>query len=218
MLNKKISILIGWMTAILVLISLLGFSANQNSDSSKLVHLKLKQTKVVSDNFDTPDTLFLELGIIPGSLYGAPLKDKYWMIDMSLESKPSIDLKRFGSEIVGYSAANIESEYNKGLNIEPASTKYLRLSTFGYDAGKDMFLSGGLEDDEENFIMLAYFSEPCTLLGEIDFGVEGIYKHDIRISEAGLHALIAVHDGNKYEVTKLKKASLIFVVFNNYIQ
>ena len=62
------------------------------TENSIYIDLKLKRTPSVEDKIDVPDTIFLELGVITGKLYGSPLADTYWFIDMSEKKRPAIKI------------------------------------------------------------------------------------------------------------------------------
>lgn len=176
------------------------------------VALKAQITEAIKGKINKREAIYLELGVIPGALYGKPIDEPFWYIDMNEDSAPSLDFARFPRELNNYAENWKDIEANNGLIMTPSNTKIMRLSTFGFDVENKKYLAGGLQDEKGNFIILVYFNKPCTITGIKDFGASGVFNHNITIDSAGLYKLAARQENGQYTFVVERSLESIIVV------
>ena len=159
-------------------------------EGSDLIELKLNALTQVTKKADEKGNIFLELGVIPGAIYGAPLNQPKWYVDLYNSSKPTFNYTAFEDNFKLYAKSLIPNKYSADLKVEPANTQFVRASTFGIDFKEKKHLSGGLINDDGDFLFLMYFDRACKITGDNDFGNEGIFRHEIDIPKAGLYRVV----------------------------
>lgn len=171
------------------------------------VHIALdtEATPIIIEKMKEGNKILLKLGVIPGDLYGTPLVNPYWYIDLNESLGPSIEIMSFEKGLQKHARPYNEVEHNFKLDVEPKNTGLVRVSTFGLNATTQSYLSGGLKDKYGNYILLVYFDRPCKISGLIDFNTQGVFTHHIEIPEAGLYQLKII-DNKGYTTVKASRA------------
>lgn len=167
----------------------------------------------IAEKLTKREAVYLELGVIPGALYGSPLDEPLWYIDMSEVSAPAFDPVNFARELKKYAKPAVESSYQ--IEVIPKNTKFLRVSTLGVDAQDKKYLNGGLRDEKGDYLMLAYFDRPCRITGQADFDEDGIYEHDIKIEKPGIYKLIAQPFQGRQKISAYSNQKTIGVILSN---
>lgn len=201
-------------TTLLCLLCMVVFGcANQSVQHAHInfIPLMAKPTPAIHAEIAKKESVYLVLGVIPGAIYGSPLKNTNWFIDMNPQEKPKIDVNQFVESVALFSAEKIDHPYNENLSIKPKNTKFARISTFGWLSNPSIDLGGGLEDKDGKFIVLAYFDRACTLMGLHHF--DGTpYHHKVVIEKPGLYNLIGNLSNGEYTITAEQSDESIFVV------
>ncbi|WP_139309728.1 hypothetical protein [Teredinibacter haidensis] len=200
------------LTIIFLALSVLGCANAINPNTKEFIPISAIPTGATEGRIVSPDKIYLELGVIPGALYGAPYNEPSWYIDLYPENQPEIDVTVLSKALKKYASKMTGNPINNGLVLEPNQTKFVRVSTFGSAPNEFIRFSGGLEDEYGNFLVLAYFDRKCTLRGTKDFGEEGIYHHNLVIDGPGLYKLIATYSDGAYTLTAEKNNKLIYAV------
>ncbi len=177
-----------------------GCSIYQKSILSKNTSLKPIVSEEIKHKMNEGQSVYLQLGVIPGAIYGAPQKEPEWYIDLNENLNPTLDFERLELELLKIAKPQ-DASLTYSLKIEPVYTKLVRVSTFGYDKKSKTLLSGRLSDESNNAILLVYFDRACTVTGSLDFGKKGIFNHKIEIPHAGLYRLIIIKGGKDSVVT-----------------
>ena len=172
-----------------------------HSDPST-VDLILNGLNGIDKKAEEKGVIFLQLGVIPGKIYGSPLQDPKWYIDLHKDSKPVLNQDELAFTLSHYSGQLNESKFSEGLTITPKDTQIVRASTFGADYKQQLLLSGSMRNKHGDFVVLLYADRACKITGDIDFGEEGVYKHAIDIPRAGLYRLIIKDDKSPLKIIK----------------
>lgn len=114
----------------------------------------LRNTDFLSTDANV-EKLYLELGVVPGGLYGNVKSRPKWYVHLNPGSITNFDFANFENNFLRYAKAN-NNRYDS-LKIDPIETKIARVSTFGLDRDTGKRYGSELLDNESRVIMLAYF-------------------------------------------------------------
>ena len=198
--------------AILLLLSFTLFSCAHNQDapieqqSKPTQAIKSSEQNIIEPKLNIPDDIskkaqqanvvFFDIGVIPGNLYGNPLPEPRWYTDLYTAAKPTLNITEIEHNFSLFAQPLNSNTYTANLVVSPSNTKLVRASTFGIDLIDEQYLSGGLKHENGDFLLLVYFDQACTIKGLVDFGIQGVFNHDINVPKAGLYTLIIDKDNN----------------------
>jgi len=174
----------------------------QDFKGAHWVDLELDSTAEIEQKRGQEKTIFLELGVIPGAIYGSPLNEPKWYFDLYNKNlNPALDISEVEDNLKKYAKELSQFGFSKGMNVAPADTKLVRVSTFGVDLPAKRYLpSGAFINKNADFVILVYFDRPCSITGDADFGDEGIFRHKIEVPSAGLYQVIAKKKNDKLSI------------------
>ena len=181
--------------------------ASPNAVDQNLVELNIEAPAKINKLRESEKSVYLELGVIKGALYGAPEYQPNWYTDLYANGKLELNLSEVEANLSRYAEVLNTHKFSQGLKVVPSSTKLVRASTFGANANKQKYFSGGLKDEKGNFFFLVYFDRACNITGETDFGAEGIFKHNINIPTAGLYRISIAGQPGQPDKIKIVTAS-----------
>ncbi|NKB36420.1 MAG: hypothetical protein GKR93_04520 [Gammaproteobacteria bacterium] len=184
---------------------------DNNDVKTELTSLKVVVSDELKEKVKETGSLMLSLGVIPGALYGGPIEGAFWGVDLNALAGPAINLRYLEKEVAKYAQSHERNDKNSFFKVKPATTRFLRISTYGYDVEAGTFLTGGLRNETADPVILAYFDRPCTVKGEIS-SEQGIFIHQFSIPKAGLYHLVQLSDGQIYRIKPFKTVEQLEVV------
>ena len=192
--KKKLSVVfIRSITVIVVSVALGGCFFNQNEE----LPLELNLTPELLELKQQPNSIFFQMGVIPGELYGSPKSKPVWLVD--LHNAASLDIASFETQLETHIDVHDHSFSINNYVVTPSNTKFARLSTFGFNKKKDLIIGGAVKDVSGNHVVLTYFDQACSITGTVTFAHSGReVKHDIQIPQKGWYQIAYIGKNKKY--------------------
>ena len=201
-----------YLAVISIFLSLIGCATQPELVPSVYVSLTAKSSPEIEEKLRYREKIYFELGVIPADIYGSPVEEPRWYVDLNKDSAPALDVANFENQIAPFAKRYNSVNHSFPLKVAPKNTKMARVSTFGIDMDAESYRGGGIQDESGNFILLVYFDGPCSVTGEVDFGEDGIFDHQIDIPEAGLYRL-TITDSSEMKIVKASQSlSQLYVV------
>jgi hypothetical protein len=176
------------------------------------ISLKSNMTYEAMEDVNEGTSMQLDLGVIPGAIYGSPLKSPRWLINLNDNLASNLDIAKFEIEL--NKAAKVhDTSLPFSLNISPSDTKLVRVSTFGFDPKNNTFFGSGFQNKSNEYILLVYFDKACSMSGSLNFENQGIFNHEIEIPKAGIYALVISGSGNNKTVKATQLSENLNVLF-----
>jgi hypothetical protein len=192
---------IGLLFSILVLCGCA--STNQTATYKYSISLKPSMSEEAFGKATDNHAMQLDLGVIPGALYGSPLKNPRWFVNLSDSYASNLNITKFEIEL-SKAAKTHDGSLPYSLNVNPADTKFVRVSTFGLIANSKTRFGGAFQNNSNEYVLLVYFDKACSVSGTVNFGKEGIYTHEIEIPKAGIYTLVISGSGVKKTVKTIQ--------------
>lgn len=155
------------------------------------------------------DEILPYFGFIPGSIFGSPLEHIVLPVEVGEESRVVVQLSDWAAMAESAAEPMTDRNLELGLRIQPADTRFLRVSTLAYDLVHDTGMDGGFQElGRGGFMILVYTDRACDISGVITLGGDE-YTHSISLPSNGFH-YVHVGDNNHLSRQNVRK-ELLFV-------
>lgn len=135
-----------------------------------------------------PDLIYLQFPLIPGAVIGDVLTEAKYSTFASIGQDLTLDLKSIRDSFQPYATPLLATDYNTGLNMNPADTRLLRVGTFAYSPGSGEMLGatglGIVASQEIQQLILVYFDRPASLTGSVREN-DILFEYDIHLNYSG---------------------------------
>lgn len=135
----------------------------------------------------------LGLGAIAGAVTGSPGRTLQYA---AFTDMPTIEINASAlkAALIEQTAAETKKSMDSGLRIEPADTRFARISTLLMNKGMAVggIFAGFIDADSKNAMTLFYFDRPCRLTGFARGDANSLSRtYDVVVAKPGLNWLIA---------------------------
>jgi hypothetical protein len=172
-----------------------GNSPNSESDPI-LLEARVVNTfgdSVTSENRRADPTL--ALGAIPGDLRGGPSRTLQF-VHMADTPMIAINAEALSAKMQKELSRETDDFLISGLNVEPADTRFARISTILMKKGSPAYgmAAGFINAYSYDPMTLFYFDRPCRVTGMTsgDHGAPSPITYDAEVKKAGLTWLVAI--------------------------
>lgn len=164
------------------------FTVNSISFAQSInkIETKVNISNDVRMTITSTEDLALELGVIPGSIFGGASIAPRWFEVITNSKSVIVPLNEYKDKISKYSRILRDDQVNADLMVSPKETKFARISTMGINARQNKYESGGIVDPEGNSLILIYFDRPAHITGKSYIGSKPVI-HDIQVTSEGFY-------------------------------
>ena len=165
-------------------------------------------SKEVERTIDSPTDILIELGVIPGAIYGNPQEAPAWFEPIEARSKVSIPINRVQSDFHELAEILTKEAIELGLEIKPKDARIARVSMFGVDKRTREHQSthdhiyGAFHNREGDFLILVYFDRPCDITGIVYWGLKPM-NHSLHVETSGFYWIHVTQGKERYELNIL---------------
>lgn len=190
-----------------------------NSVSFAQSLLDLEAEVLISDDVKTRigarEQLVLELGIIPGSIFGPPALAPKRFIEIPASQSISVPLSEFKNTISNYIKVLTDAPINSELIVIPSEVRFARVSTLSVNTNTNKYENSGVINANGDFLILAYFDRPAAVNGKTYIGTKPV-NHNIQIAAEGFHWLEYINGTNSDTITNINSSvNAQFVIGTN---
>jgi hypothetical protein len=170
--------------------------------ATKSINVPIRFVDVSGDAIpvnDRPGNSTATLGVIPGAIFGAPLYPLQTEKLGKILALP-INLNELRVVLNQQSTTITADAATAGWKIDPADTRFARVSTTITNEGTRPLMIGFVDSVTKNGLLLVFFDRPCRLTGTVLFharnGEITTFAIDVTVDKAGLNWLKMTDDSD----------------------